>query len=628
MAPTKSYDLKKTVVSATGLAVLLVILVLVNGLLSYASLRWDATDDDIYSLSGGTVHMLEGLKTPVTVKFFLSTSNRAFPSHLKMYAKRVTDFLEEYEHASKGAVHVEMYDPKADSDEEEWAWKYGLKRIQAPGGEQVYCGLVFIAADQEESIGLLDPTREELLEYDITRIIHRLQSPGRKVVGIVSGLPVFGTPTDPRMPGGGARPWFFVTELKKTYEVRDLGLSPARIDPSVDLLMVIHPKDMGDAARYAVDQYVVAGGNAFVFVDPLCVSDMSRGRGAFMNQGGSSLGTLFEKWGISFDPMKAVADLDQPTRLRTAAGTVENNPAWISARADAFSASNVVTSKLETMLFPVAGGLGALEGSGHEFESLIRSGTHAALVDSFKAGLGATAVRRDVVSTGERFTLAARVRGTFSSAFPEGPPPADKDGTGAQAASKSPHLKTGTSAATVVVAADADMLSDRFSVQRSNFLGYNLSKLFNDNLNFVFNTCEILTGSDDLIELRSRGTYERPFTAVMELERRAQERWLAKEKELVGRAEATNLKLRELEQQKDESQKLIISPEQEREVAKFREQKRKINHELKQVRKNLRADIESLGIVLKAVNIFLMPLCVAVAGLLFALFSQRRMRRQ
>jgi len=165
-------------------------------------------------------------------------------------------------------------------------------------------------------------------------------------------------------------------------------------------------------------------------------------------------------------------------------------------------------------------------------------------------------------------------------------------------------------------------------VQRSRVLGFVVSKVFNDNLNFLSNVCEILTGSDELIGLRSRGTFERPFTAVLDLQRQAQERWLAKEKELVRQGEATNRKLRELQKQKDASQRLILSPEQEAEIAKFREEKRKINRELKQVRKNLRADIETLGTTLKGINIFLMPVLVSIAGVGFAIYKQRRMRRR
>jgi len=629
MIRKEGYDFKKTLVSTTGLVALLCILILINVIFSYAAIRWDATEDKIYSLSEGTRKIVSTLEEPVTVKFFYSRSNRNLPTNLKLYAKRVREFLAEYEHASSGRLKVEEYDPKPDSDEEEWAQKYGIRPIQIPAGDKIYCGLVFMAADQEETIELLDPTREELLEYDLTRIIHRIQTPVKKVVGIITPLPVFGQTQAPAgMPMSAGMPWLFVEELKKAYDVREIGPSTDRIEPSVNLLMILHPRDLNIKLQYAVDQYIVAGGNALVFVDPFCVSDNPPGRQQFMRPPASSLEKLFSAWGIHMDPAKALADFDQTTRVRTRNNTLENSPVWISARGEAFSDANVVTSKLESMLFPVAGAVQKSEGSQYEFEPMVQSGQNAALVESFKAGLGAAAIRRDFVPTGERFNIVVRLRGKFKTAFPSGPPREENKDTEGTADSQKNHLANGKESATLIIVSDADMLADEFYVQRNRILGFALSKVFNDNLNFLFNTVEILTGSDDLIGIRSRGKFERPFTTVMELERQAQERWLSKEQELTKQAESTNRRLRELEQQKDVSQKLIMSPEQEAEIARFREEKQRINRELKAVRKNLRADIEALGSTLRNINVFLMPLIVSIAGIGFAIYKQRRVKHK
>jgi ABC-type uncharacterized transport system involved in gliding motility auxiliary subunit len=627
MASKKGYDFKKTLVSATGMLVLFFILILVNVLFSYASIRWDATEDKIYSLSQGTKKILSGLAEPVTIKFFYSRSNRNLSTNIKLYAKRVREFLSEYEHASSGRLKVEEYDPKIDSDEEEWAQKYGIQAMQTPAGGKIYCGLVLLAADQEEKIEFLDPTREELLEYDITRIIHRLQSPEKKVVGIISTLPVFGGMQGSPQPSNRT-PWLFVQEMKKSYEVRKIDLSTDRIDPSIDLLLILHPRDMSAKLQYAVDQYVLSGRNVLIFVDPFCISDTSQGRQQFMRPPGSSLEKLFSAWGIVMDPAKALADFDQPTRVRTRNNMVENSPVWISARGPALSKADVITSRLESMLFPIAGAIKKTEGSDYEFEPMVKSGENSALIDTFKANFGASAIRSDFVPAGERHNIAVRVHGRFNTAFPAGPPKEEKEK--AQSTSKlgKNHLKTAKEKATLIIVADADMMADEFYVQRSRILGFAISKVFNDNLNFLFNASEILTGSADLIGIRSRGKFERPFTTVLKLERRARERWLAKEKELAKQAENTNRKLRELEQQKDASQRLIISPEQEAEISKFREQKRRINRELKQVRKNLRADIESLGTTLRNINVFLMPLFVSLGGIGFAIYKQRRMKRR
>jgi len=294
-------EIRKALLSTTGLIAVFFILILINVIVSYANIRWDATENRIYSLSEGTKHILADLTQPVDIQFYYNKNSNNIPNEMKLYATRVRDFLTEYERASHGKIKVEMYDPKPDSDEEEWAQKYGLHAIQTSTGEKIYCGLVFLAADQVGKIEFLDPGKEELLEYDITRDIQRLENPKRKVIGVISGLPVFGNPAYARMgqPGAGAE-WLFITELKKTYEVKEIPLSSVAIDPAPDLLLIIHPKNISKKLQYAVDQYVLSGGNAIVFVDPYCISDTSRQ--SYMGPPSSSLPTLFKAWGISFDP--------------------------------------------------------------------------------------------------------------------------------------------------------------------------------------------------------------------------------------------------------------------------------------------------------------------------------------
>jgi len=626
MVKKRGYDSKKILLSLTGLVILFVILILGNVLLSFANIRYDATEEKIYSLSKGTENIISALDDKITVKFFFSRSNPDFPANLKLYAKRVRDFLSEYENSSGGRIDVEIYDPKADSDEEEWALKYGVKPMQLASGEKIFCGLVFLSLEQEQTIGLLDPAREPLLEYDITRIINDLRTFKKKKIGIISTLPVFGQ-QGYQMPGQpGSEAWYFVTELKKTYELSNIPISSEKLDNSLDLLIVIHPKALSEKLLYAVDQYVVSGGNAIIFVDPACVSASTRGPGGMVRPSSSSMDRLFTAWGISMDSTKAVVDFDQPTRLRTRDNLIENNPAWISVRQGAFNESDVVTSGLERVLLPVAGAIKKTEGSSCEFEHLLQSGTNAGLVDPFTANAEVRDIKKAVVPSEKPLNLAVRVRDIFKTAFPEGLPESKKESD--KKDQNSSHIDKGTKKSTIIVIADVDMLADGYYISKGSFLGFPVSEVFNDNLNLLSNASEMLTGSEDLIGLRSRGSFERPFSVVLELERRAQERWMSKEKELVKRAEETNRLLNELQQRKDESQKLIISPEQEAEIAKFREQKRAIDKELKEVRKKLREDIEALGAMLKAVNIFLMPLIISICGIGFAVYRQRRIKKK
>lgn len=628
MAAGKGYDYKKALVSVTGLATLFLVLIFVNIILSYATVRWDATEDSVYSLSGGTRHILATLAEPVTIRFFYSRSNPDIPANIKVYARHVEDFLSEYRNRGKGKIMVELVDPKPDSDEEEWARKYGVQPMRTQEGN-IYCGLVFLSSDREDVIPWLDPAKEQTLEYDLTSIIQGIQTAKKKVIGIISSLPVFGA-KGRAMPGQApAEEWLFITEMKKIYDVKDIGPFAQDLDQPMDLLMVVYPKNMNPQLEYAIDQYVLGGGNVLIFVDPLCISDREPGQQQFMRSSGASLNKVFTAWGISMNSAKAVADFGQPTRVRTGNSGTEDNPLMVSARGDAFNRRDVVTAGLEAMLFPVAGAIEKVKDAVHDIEPLISSSTKAALTEAFNAFLGVEAVKKGFVPAGKPFHLAVRVRGTFETAFPEGRPTSEDPATNSPPAPpKRPHLKTSQKAATLIVVSDADMLADQFYVQRGNILGLPISEMFNDNLNFFSNAAEILTGSDDLIGLRSRGKMERPFTAVLELKQKAQERWLSKERELVQRIEETNQKLRRLEEQKDRSQKMILSPDQEAEIARFKEERQKINRELKEVRKNLRADIERLGTTLKAINIFLVPFLVSVAGIVFAIYKQRKIRRK
>lgn len=608
----------KTLLSAGGAVILLVILILVNVVFSHVILRWDGTKDKLYSLSDGSKKILGSLKEDVTIKVFYTKDVANMPLHIKTYASRVIDFLSEYEHAGKGKIKVELLNPKPDSDEEEQAQRYGIEDMDLPTGEKIFCGLVAIAADQEEVMSHLDPAREEQLEYDITRLVSRVQSAKGRTIGIISSLPVSGGP--PMFNQRGIQPWVFVSELRKTYKVEDIAPTSDKLDKDFDLLMIIQPKELSEKLQYAIDQYVLKGGALMVFADPQATADM----GGRPQMPGMAIDKLFKAWGIKMDSSKLVMDFDHPTKLRNQNNQVEENPLWLSARKDTFNKDDIITSRLDSMLLPMAGAIQKLPDSKVEYTSLIKSSPNSALADAFKARFNAEMLRQNFAASNEKYDVAVRLKGTFKTAFPDGKPKDEKDKSEAAPAPASEHLTEGKKNAMIVVVADSDLLQDDYYVSKQNFLGLNFAKIFNDNLNFVMNAAEVLTGSEDLISIRSRGKFERPFVKVQELERAAQAKWLSREQELVRKVEDTNQKLREIEQRKDASQKLILSKEQEEEIRRFQDEKQRISKELKEVRRNLRSDIESLGARLKFYNIFLMPLLVSLAGIFYALHKRKK----
>lgn len=622
--PTPSFR-GRSLLSAGGLVLVLVILVLVNVIFAEVNLRWDATEDNLYSLNEGSKEILRSLDQEVTLKFFYSRDMTGMPVHIKTYARRMRDFLKEYERYSDGKVELEVYNPEPDSEAEEWAQKYGLEGAPLPTGETAYFGLVALAADQEEVIPMLDPTREQQLEYDITRIISRVQSPEKPQIAVISGLPVFGSPSlNMGRPQQGAEPWLFVQELRKTYDVEEIPATDTEIPPETDLLLLVHPKDMSEGLQYAVDQYVLRGGSLIAFLDPLAITDASAGS----SPRPSSLNRLMGVWGLEMNPGNLLVDFGYPTRLQGQNNQMEENPLWISPQPEAFNDEAIITAQLETMLFPMAGTIRKAEGSQYEYEPLVQSSPNATTIESSRARFGTEMIRRNFQASGEPYDLAVKTRGTFKTAFPDGKPEAGETAGGEapepSAEEAAEHLTEGQNPATLVIIGDADLLFDNFYVSQQNFLGFNIARMFNDNLNFLLNGSETLTGSEALIGIRSRGKFERPFTRVQELEEKAQARWLEREQELVQQAEETNRKLNQLQQQKEVSQELVLSPEQEAEIERFQAEKRRIDRELKEVRRNLRAEIESLGNTIKFINIFLMVFIVALAGTLYGLYRRSR----
>jgi gliding-associated putative ABC transporter substrate-binding component GldG len=624
----KKKGLEKSLFSAGGLILILLILVFVNFIFSRVNIRWDATKDKLYSLSEGTQKIISNLEEDVVIKVFYSKSAENIPAHIKNYSKRMLDFLKEYEHYSKGKVTIEVYDPKIDSDEEEWAQKYGIEPVNLPTGDRIYFGLVASAADQEETIKMMDPAGEKRLEYNITRIISRVQSPEMQKIGIISGLPVFGQRPNPYTRQPQQPPWQFIKELSKTYEVSNISLTAQRINSDIDLLILIHPKGMSKNAQFAVDQFILNGGKAIIFADSFSTIDGSPG-----NTKAASLDGLFKAWGVFMED-KVLADFDFLTKVRARGNQIEDNPFWLSLPADSFNADNIVTAKLESLLLPMAGTIREEGKSDLVYEPLLQSSANSALEKSEKVRMTANEIRREFKSANKKYDLAVKLSGIFKTAFPEGKPPAEAKPPNAATDEKAKKpenpatvLKVGNKPSAVIIIADSDMIYDGYYVQQQNFLGFDIARIFNDNLNFLLNAAEMLAGGQDLISIRSRGKFEKPFIRVQELAKIAQAKWLSREQELMKKVDETNEKLSQMEQQKDDSQKLLISKAQEEEIKKFQEEKRRINKELKKVRRNLRADIEALGVSVKLINIFLMPFLVAIAGIAFALHRRRKSQR-
>ena len=617
---------RKFLSSIAAVAVLFVIIVLVNYLAGQFYTRVDITEDKLYTLSSGTEKMVRDLPEDVTIKLFYSSSYPNQPPSLKNYASRVKDLLEEYANHSGASVHFETYDPKPDSTEEEWAQKYGLAGSPINPFEHdtlFYFGLVAEAVDQQAVIPFLDPQRERFLEYDVSRMIYEVTHPDKKKVAIMSSLPVTGTPPTPFMVPGQPRPekktaWVFVDELRKSFDVVDIATNATDIAKDIDLLVLIHPKQFSDETQFAIDQHVLNGGKAMFFVDPFCNVDARPSGMGFNMPGSSDLNKLFKAWGFEVPEKKGVIDMRHPTTVSIGSGRAEKTPAWITADEGMFDKNDIMCAQLDRLLFPVAGRVEKLESTDCEITPLVQTSTESMEQDVFDLLQGTEQIRKDFVASGEHMSLASKVRGTFKTAFPDGAPGEN---------SSNDYLKIAVRPNTIVVIADVDLLADQFNFQEIDFFGYKAHRPFNNNMDFVLNGVDQLCGDEELISIRSRAKFDKPFTVVDELEARAQEKWMAHEKELSAELQNVRMALRDMQAKKDESQRFIISAEQQKKIKEFENRQREIAKALKEVRKSLRKDIDELGFRLKFYNMALVPLCVCFFGIGLALHRYYKIKR-
>jgi len=609
-----------------GLLILFAIIIAANVIISRVRVRVDLTGEKLYTLSEGSKAILAKLEQPVTLKLFASSSSPAMPPVLKNYARQVEDLLREYVVASNGRITLEKYDPVPDSDAEEWAQKYGLTgQPMDIFGPPVYLGLVAQMGDAEATIPSFDPQAEALLEYTITRLIYRVCHPEKPVVGVISSLQVLGTRAPPfPMPGQpkpqSQAPWLIFQDLRDDYTFRELQPSVERIDDDIKTLLVIHPKDLSEKTLYAIDQFVLRGGQLMALLDPLCVAEMETGGGANpfgMPRTSSNLEKLLSAWGVRYDENKVVADMRAISRVRMGdGGRIEESPVWLSLSRANTSAKDVLTSGIESIMLPYAGAFSAESTKDLAVTPLITSSESAGLVNSFSAQLGASTVRSEFHSGGVPLAIAVRLSGTFKTAFPDGAP-RDSSGSNTNEAPSSAEQSLKEGRSTVILIADADMIYDRFCVQEINFLGARAYQPLNDNAIFFANALEQAAGSSDLVGIRSRGTFARPFEVVLKRQEKAMLQWQEKEKELEARLQETQSRLRELQSEKDPKQRFILSEQQKKAIETFRQQEFQIKQDLKMVRKNLRHDIETLGILVNAVNIAAMPAFVVLGGIGF-----------
>jgi ABC-type uncharacterized transport system involved in gliding motility auxiliary subunit len=627
----KSKGLQTILYSTAGVAAVALVLIGFNLITASFKQRVDLTEEQAYTLSAGTRAILARLDTPVKLRFYCTQSEQSTPEtvFLKDYASRVNDLLAEFQQAAGGKVVIERLDPQPDSDAEDKARFDGIQQQMLSGGEPFYLGLAVSMLDEKQTVEL-PPNRERLLEYDLARAISRIENPKKPVIGVMSALPIWGQPANPMMMQMGQRgsePWVILNELKNDFDVRRVEMTTDKIDDDLNVLLVLHPKDISDAAQYALDQFVLRGGKLIAFLDAYSVVD-SRQQNPMMG-GGMSMGSnsnlekLLQAWGLSFDTTKVVADVNLLMELQSRTGEPSRQPTWLSITPMELDKDDVTTSEIDNLWVPMIGAFSGTPAAGLKQTVLFKSTTDSQPVEGFMASMAPEQVLKEFKPSGKEQALAVRLTGKFKTAFPDGKPQAADETNAAPAAAES--LKESKQDGAVILVGDSDMLYDNFSVRKMESPFGTMAMAMNANLTFAQNCVEQMGGDQNLIQVRSRAVRNRPFEVVKQKEAEANAKFQVEIAKLEEKLQETQRRLNEMQAQKGEgSQRFILSPEQEKELLDFQKQEAEARKQLKQMRKELNKEIDSLKNNVKWINILAMPLLVSVFGIGLAVVKSKK----
>jgi len=604
--------------SSVGLALIAVAFVGFNVLSNslFKNTQLDFTEQKLYTLSSGTKQLLSELQEPVSLQYFYSNKATRDVPMLRNYAQRVEELLDAYVRMADGKLHLEVIDPEAFSEDEDRAAALGLQAVPLEqDGAQLYFGLAAQNSQGDQQvIPFFALDQEELLEYELSRLISSLAQPERPVIGVLSGLPLSGGFD---MQAGQPLPsWTILEEVRQQFQIESLKNDIDLIPEQVSTLLLVHPKNLSEATQYAIDQFVLRGGKLLVFVDPYSEADTGVGvPGEQAVDKTSDLPELFKAWGLRMLPDQVVGD--GVYAMSVGVGPQQRavrHLGWLTLPKKALDSTDVLTSQLNSITLATAGILQPLEGAKTQFTPLLYSSEYAMpfATQRFAMLENPEELLAELEPTGERYVLAARITGPAQTAFAQG------------IEGREPGLQSADTI-NVIVVADSDMLSDRMWVHVQDFFGQRLPQPWADNGSFAINALDNLSGSDALINIRSRGNFNRPFTMVDTLQRSAQERFRQTEQELQSRLAATEEKLYVLQQAIDPEQHLELTDEQQATVQQFLQEKLQLRKELREVRYQLNADIESLGTKLKFFNTGVMP--ILLTFMLIMLSLSRRIRR-
>jgi len=608
-----------------GLALAAVAFVSINIFSSEAlnGVRVDLTERSLFTISNSTKKVLASIDEPILMRFFFSKAVGESDPDLATHFERVHGLLKRYVALSNGKIRLEMHQPSPYSTDEDMALAYSLSGVATTGaGEPGYFGLAAVnSTDDQAVVPFFSLERESFLEYDLTKVVHSLVNPVKKIVGVISTLPVHGR----HAPPFGTTPrWPIMGQLDPLFDIHALDAEVRVIPEDVDLLLLIQPTRLTRETLYAVEQFVLKGGRALIFADPFSEAQSITARSG-RESGNDDINLLLSKWGIVMEPDMVAADIDAARRINMPVNgrlQVLDYVVWLSLQPKHFNRKDLVTAEMSRINVATPGILKPTRLPKTMVTPLMTTGDRSMRIPVrmvAKANPDAIAMFRDFKSDNQSHMIAARLTGDVRSAFADTPPP------GISPERKKNHLSRSKKPIDVIVVADADLLHEKFWADMRIEGDQQVPTPFANNADFLVNALDTLAGGEELMGLRARRESSRPFELVAQIRREAERRYRSKERELIDRINETQ----------DEVDSLlaregavigadVLSTKERTRIDTLRRGILSMRRELRGVQHALREDIEQLDATLKFLNIGAMPIILALLSLLVILVQRVR----
>mgnify|MGYP001228484218 FL=1 len=577
--------------------------------------RVDLTERSLFTISGSTKTVIASIDEPILLRLFFSKGVGEVNPDLATHYDRVHGLLKQYVSLSNGKIRLELHHPAPYSNDEDKALAYGLRGVAtSEAGDPGYFGLAGInSTDDQAVIPFFALERESFLEFDLTKVVYTLVNPVKKVVGVISTLPVHGRHAPPY---GTTPRWPVMGQLDPLFDIQALNAEIRVIPPDVDLLMLVQPIRLTKATLYAIEQFVLRGGRALVFVDPYVEAQSITARSG-RELGRDNINLLLGNWGVVMAPDKIAADVDAARRINMPVDgrlQVLDYVVWLSLQPKHFNRRDIVTAEMSRINLATPGILETTRLPKTKVTPLMTTGNNTMRIDVAqvaKPDPDAIGMFRDFKPENESHMIAVRLTGDVKSSFADGPP------SNASQALKKDHLTRSAKPIDVIVVADVDMLHEKFWADIRIEADQQVPTPFANNADFVVNALDTLAGGEDLVGLRARRESSRPFVYVDNIRREAERRYRSKERALIDRINKTQIEIDTLVAREGASVGAdVLSSTERSQIDQLRRDIVTMRQELRQVQHALREDIERLDATLKFLNIGAVPIALAILSLL------------